>query len=446
MGKRSVGALEQPRRRTSRRRRPPAARVGLDQALGEPLGVGVDCRIGPSSSASARFSSLEAIAITRPAPSGWPSCTASEPTPPAAEWTTTLSPCGDAPGPIEVPGGGALHDQRERRAVVDAIGDREDELRRGARVLRVAALTGQRDDPLAGVLADARHLPAGDERQRGLLHVGVGAGVRVGEVQPRARDLDQHLAGAGLGLRAARPARAPPARRTRSSGSHAWRRGYRSAPVPAPRALRCPPMPITVVGSIAYDAVKTPFGERERMLGGAAVHFALAASFFDEVRVVGPVGDDFGEEQLEVMRRARRGRHRTSSASPAARPSSGSGEYGWDLNSRETLDTQLGVFEGFAAEALGALARERRAVPRQHPARSAARGARAAARRALRGARLDEPVDRHRARLAGQAIESVDCLILNDAELRQLTGKPNLVSAAREILGGGPPSGRAARA
>jgi sugar/nucleoside kinase (ribokinase family) len=62
-------------------------------------------------------------------------------------------------------------------------------------------------------------------------------------------------------------------------------------------------MPITVVGSIAYDSVKTPFGERERMLGGAAVHFALAASFFDDVCVVGPVGEDFGDEQLAVMRR-----------------------------------------------------------------------------------------------------------------------------------------------
>jgi len=61
-------------------------------------------------------------------------------------------------------------------------------------------------------------------------------------------------------------------------------------------------MSITVVGSIAYDTVKTPFGERERMLGGAAVHFALAASFFEDVCVVGPVGDDFGEAQLEVMR------------------------------------------------------------------------------------------------------------------------------------------------
>ncbi|MDX6667940.1 MAG: hypothetical protein QOK04_1320, partial [Solirubrobacteraceae bacterium] len=50
-------------------------------------------------------------------------------------------------------------------------------------------------------------------------------------------------------------------------------------------------MSLTVVGSIAFDAVRTPFGERERMLGGSAVHFALAASFFTDVRVVGPVGD-----------------------------------------------------------------------------------------------------------------------------------------------------------
>jgi sugar/nucleoside kinase (ribokinase family) len=62
-------------------------------------------------------------------------------------------------------------------------------------------------------------------------------------------------------------------------------------------------MSITVVGSIAFDTVKTPFGQRERMLGGAAVHFSLAASYFCEVRVVGPVGEDFGEEQIEVMRR-----------------------------------------------------------------------------------------------------------------------------------------------
>ena len=60
-------------------------------------------------------------------------------------------------------------------------------------------------------------------------------------------------------------------------------------------------MSVTVVGSIAYDAVRTPHGGRERMLGGAAVHFALAASFFDEVRVVGPVGEDFGEDEYAVL-------------------------------------------------------------------------------------------------------------------------------------------------
>src|SRR3954452_11688507 len=67
-------------------------------------------------------------------------------------------------------------------------------------------------------------------------------------------------------------------------------------------ATLTPPMSVTVVGSLAYDAVKTPFGSRDRMLGGAATHFALAASFFDEVRVVGPVGDDFAGEDMEILR------------------------------------------------------------------------------------------------------------------------------------------------
>ena len=82
------------------------------------------------------------------------------------------------------------------------------------------------------------------------------------------------------------------------------------------------------------------------MLGGAAVHFSLAASFFDEVHVVGPVGDDFGEPELDVLRA------RGVDVSDVERVAGGKtffwrGEYGWDLNSRETLDTQLGVFEGF---------------------------------------------------------------------------------------------------
>jgi sugar/nucleoside kinase (ribokinase family) len=105
-------------------------------------------------------------------------------------------------------------------------------------------------------------------------------------------------------------------------------------------------MSVTVVGSIAFDAVSTPFGSRERMLGGSAVHFALAASFFDVVHVVGPVGDDFGEDEYRVLR------ERGVETGGIERVHGGRtffwrGEYGWDLNERRTLDTQLGVFADF---------------------------------------------------------------------------------------------------
>ncbi len=196
-------------------------------------------------------------------------------------------------------------------------------------------------------------------------------------------------------------------------------------------------MPITVVGSIAYDAVKTPFGERERMLGGAAVHFALAASFFDEVRVVGPVGEDFGESDLETLRT------RGVDVSDVERVSGGKtffwrGEYGWDLNSRETLDTQLGVFEGFqpklseASRASDVLFLANIQPDLQREVRAQLPGARFVA--------LDSMnlwIDIARDSLV-QAIGEVDCVILNDSELRQLTGKPNLISAAREVLSWAP--------
>ena len=200
-------------------------------------------------------------------------------------------------------------------------------------------------------------------------------------------------------------------------------------------------MSITVVGSIAYDTVKTPFGERERMLGGAAVHFALSAAFFDEVRVVGPVGDDFGEPQLEVMRA------KGIDIADVERVAGGKtffwqGEYGWDLNSRETLDTQLGVFEGFQPKlSEGSRASDVLFLANIQP------DLQLDVRRQLPDASfvaLDSMnlwIDIARDSLVA-AIESVDCLILNDAELRQLTGKPNLVSAAREILSWGPPAPR----
>ena len=105
-------------------------------------------------------------------------------------------------------------------------------------------------------------------------------------------------------------------------------------------------MSVTVVGSIAFDAVQTPLGQRERMLGGAATYFALAASFFDRVHLVGPVGDDFGDEEIATL--STRGSSTDDVEHvPGGRTFFWKGKYGWDLNSRETLDTQLNVFESF---------------------------------------------------------------------------------------------------
>src|ERR1700729_4078551 len=108
-------------------------------------------------------------------------------------------------------------------------------------------------------------------------------------------------------------------------------------------------MSITVVGSIPYDAVRTPYGERKRMLGGAATHFALAASFFDTVRPVGPVGGDFRYDDMGIL--CTRGT-KTEDVRVISEGETffWSGEYGWDLNSRETLETQLGVFGEFEPE------------------------------------------------------------------------------------------------
>jgi sugar/nucleoside kinase (ribokinase family) len=194
---------------------------------------------------------------------------------------------------------------------------------------------------------------------------------------------------------------------------------------------------VTVVGSIAFDAVTTPFGSRERMLGGSAVHFALAASFFDTVHVVGPVGDDFGEAEYEVLR-ARGVDTSAIEHIPGGKTFFWRGEYGWDLGDRRTLDTQLNVFADFepklsdAARAADVLFLANIQPELQQRVRAQCEDARFVA--------LDSMnlwIETARQALI-DTISTVDCLLLNDAELRQLTHEPNLVRAARQIRDWGP--------
>jgi sugar/nucleoside kinase (ribokinase family) len=195
-------------------------------------------------------------------------------------------------------------------------------------------------------------------------------------------------------------------------------------------------MSLTAVGSIAFDSVRTPFGERDRMLGGSTVHFALAASFFTEVRVVGPVGDDFGDEDLHVLT------DRGVITDDIERVEGGKtffwrAHYEYDMNVAHTDDTQLNVFADFdpklseASKRADLLFLGNIDPELQRRVRESCRAQFAA---------LDSMnfwLDNAREALK-KTIAEVDCLLLNDAELRELAGEPNLARAARAAMAMGP--------
>jgi sugar/nucleoside kinase (ribokinase family) len=196
-------------------------------------------------------------------------------------------------------------------------------------------------------------------------------------------------------------------------------------------------MTLLVVGSIAFDSVRTPFGERERMLGGSAVHFSLAASFFSDVRVVGPVGDDFGDAEYRVLH------ERGVNTDDVERVAGGEtffwrGHYGYDLNTAHTDDTRLGVFGDFRPKlSPGSRAAELVFLANIQPdlqreVREQCQGARLVA--------LDSMnlwIETARESLV-RTIEGVDLVMMNDVEIRMLTEEPNRVRAARALMALGP--------
>jgi sugar/nucleoside kinase (ribokinase family) len=198
-------------------------------------------------------------------------------------------------------------------------------------------------------------------------------------------------------------------------------------------------MSVTVVGSIAYDAVQTPHGGRERMLGGAAVHFALAASFFDEVHVVGPVGDDFGDDEYAVLR-ARNVNTDAIEHVAGGKTFFWSGVYGENMNTRETLVTDLNVFETFdpklseASKQCEVLFLANILPELQLNVRRQCEAARFVALDSM-----DLWINIAKDALIA-AISEVDCVILNDGEVAQFTGEREVVAGARAIMEHGPSS------
>ncbi len=198
-------------------------------------------------------------------------------------------------------------------------------------------------------------------------------------------------------------------------------------------------MSLLVVGSVAFDSVETPFGKRERMLGGSASHFSIAASFFTDVRVVGVVGGDFGAEEEQAF-----ARHNIDT-SDLERIADGEtfrwyGRYEYDLNVAHTLDTQLNVFAGFQPK-LSRASKTSRLLFLGNIQPDLQRSVREQMAHAELVA-LDTMnlwIETTRDSLQ-KTIEVVDLMIINDAEARQLTSEPNLIKAARKILSWGPHS------
>jgi sugar/nucleoside kinase (ribokinase family) len=196
-------------------------------------------------------------------------------------------------------------------------------------------------------------------------------------------------------------------------------------------------MSLTVVGSIAFDAVETPAGVRPRLLGGSAVHFSLASSFFADTHIVGPVGDDFGPDEFAVLHA------RGVNTDDVERVQGGktffwSGRYERDTNIRHTLITELNVFETFepklseASRAADVLFLANIQPDLQRDVRQQCERARFTA---LDSMNLWIDIA-HESLL--KTIGLVDCLIVNDSEIKQLTDEPNLVRAARAALELGP--------
>lgn len=198
-------------------------------------------------------------------------------------------------------------------------------------------------------------------------------------------------------------------------------------------------MSLLVVGTVAFDTIKTPFGSAERILGGAGTYASLSASYFGvESRIVSVVGGDFPEEHLDLLRN----RNIDLEGVKVLKNEKSffwEGEYHNDMNSRTTITTELNVFENFDAEVPDSYKESDYLLLGNQPP-------------ALQNKVLEQMNKRPKLVVLDtmnlwidiakddllKTIKKVDVLAINDEEARQLSGEYSLVKAARIILAMGP--------
>jgi sugar/nucleoside kinase (ribokinase family) len=193
---------------------------------------------------------------------------------------------------------------------------------------------------------------------------------------------------------------------------------------------------ILVVGSVFFDAIETPHGRAERALGGAATYFSVAASYFTTVRMVATVGEDFPAADMDFL--ARRGIDLSGLQVRPGRTGYWSGRYHEDMNQRDTLDLQLGVFADFRPQ-LPATHRDAQYVflANIDPKLQAMVLDQLSAPGVVGCDTMNHWISESRGDLEA-LLGRVGILVINDEEARLLSGERNVVRAARRLLAMGP--------
>jgi sugar/nucleoside kinase (ribokinase family) len=195
-------------------------------------------------------------------------------------------------------------------------------------------------------------------------------------------------------------------------------------------------MSLLVVGSVAFDTVRTPFGEVTDGLGGSATYFATAASFFTDVQLVAVVGEDFPMEHIAFLKQ--RGIDLAGLERSMGKTFRWRGEYGYQLNEAKTLQTDLNVFQSFHPKLPASYTKTPYVfLANIDPALQMAVMKQVSGAKLIACDTMNFWIDGNKEDLV-KMLSGVDILMINEGETRALSGEFNLVKAASKILALGP--------